>query len=290
MPVKEIESKSIITESKLPDADYVINPYTGCAFGCAYCYASFMGRFVGETIEAWGDYVYAKVNAVELAQTELSKMSTDKRQATILLSSVTDPSHGAEAKYRLTRGILQALVDLPYPGLVSVLTKSPLVTRDVDLLSRLPRVEVGMTVTTTDDEVSKWLEVRAPLARKRIEALGHLHEAGIDTYAFVGPLLPHFALRPDLLDELFAAIANAGVSELYIEHINLKRYIRQRLDDVLADEPDDVRRIYDDARTDEHRARLDDIVAPLLEQHGLSLRLGRVLYHNDNTDQRGSEA
>src|SRR5689334_9496057 len=134
MRVVEAEAKSIVTASKLPDADYVINPYTGCAFGCRYCYASFMGRNVGETIDAWGEYVYVKTNAVDLCRREVQKMNPDARKRSILLSSVTDPYQGAEAKYKLTRGILSVLVEEGYPGLVGILTKSPLVTRDIDVL------------------------------------------------------------------------------------------------------------------------------------------------------------
>lgn len=190
-----------------------------------------------------------KKNAVELARKELAKMPETKRRGTMLLSSVTDPYQGHETKYRLTRGILRELKAVEYPGLVRILTKSPVVTRDIDLLTSLPRAEVGMTVTTTDDKVSRWLEVRAPLASRRLRTLAELNEAGIPTYAFVGPLLPHFATQRELLDDLFGRLVDAGVSEVFMEHINLKRYIRERMDQVLADEPEDVREAYLQART-----------------------------------------
>ncbi len=280
MRLVETEAKSIITQSKLPDADYVINPFTGCVFGCHYCYASYMGRNVGETREAWGEYVYVKTNAVELCRTGLRRLKPEARLGTILLSSVTDPYQGAEAKYRLTRGILEVLGEERYPGLVSILTKSPLVTRDIDALSRLTRCDVGMTVTTTDDRLSKWLELRAPLASKRLEALRALHVAGIDTYAFIGPLLPHFAEVPGLLDELFAQIRATGVESVYVEHINLKPYIRERLDPIIAAEAEGIQRVYLNARKDAHRESLDEIVSPLLKKHGLRLRLNEVIYHN----------
>ena len=282
----EIEAKTLIQRSKIPSIDYVINPYTGCVLGCAYCYASFAGRQFGQPVKEWGNYLYVKKNAVELAHKELAKMPEHKRRGTILLSSVTDPYQGHETRYRLTRGILRELDAVAYPGTIRILTKSPVVTRDVDLLTSLPRAEVGMTVTTTDDQVSRWLEVRAPLASRRLRTLAELNEAGIATYAFVGPLLPHFATQPELLDDLFGRLVDAGVSEVFMEHINLKRYIRERMDQVLADEPEDVREAYLQARTKEHREQLDTIVAELLDKHRLRLRFEEVVHHDDNDTLR----
>jgi DNA repair photolyase len=279
MRVIETEAKSIMVASKLPDADFVLNPYTGCAFGCSYCYASFMGKYAGEPVEAWGEYVYVKINAVELARQEVESKLSAKGDATLLLSSVTDPYQGVESKYRITRGILEVLADARWPGTVGILTKSPLVTRDIDVISRLPRPSVGMTVTTTDDEISRWLEVRAPKATARLRALRQLSDAGLPTYAFVGPLLPHFRWQPELLDSLFREIAEAGVRDIYVEHINLKAYIRSRLEPRLANEPPDVQQSYVAARRDDHRAALTIMVESLRTKYGLGLRLDEVLYH-----------
>lgn len=280
MKVQETEAKSILVASKLPDADYVANPYTGCRFGCAYCYASFMGRYVGEPIEAWGDYIYVKANAVEIFEAEIARLPAPKRHRSILLSSVTDPYQAIESRYRITRGLLTVLADAQYPGVVSMLTKAPLVTRDVDVLSRLERAEVGMTVTTTDDAISKWLEVRAPVASKRLRTLSALHEAGLTTYAFIGPLLPHFRVRPELLEALIAAIADTGVEQVYVEHMNLRGYILKRLEAFLANQPDDIRAVYAEANTKAHRAALDALVEPLLHKYGLRLRLNEVIHHD----------
>jgi len=287
MKIQEIEAKSILVPSKLPDADYVVNPYTGCEFGCLYCYASFMGRFVNEPIDNWGNYVYVKTNAVSVLEDELRRWSPQQRMASILLSSVTDPYHGVESKYRLTRGLLEILAREAYPGEVGILTKSPMVLRDVDILRQIPHVEVGMTVTTTDDQLSRFLEVRAPLASRRLSTLKQLHAEGLNTYAFVGPLLPHFRYQPDLLDALFASLAGAGVQSVYVEHMNLKPYIRKRLWETLQHEPAEVQAVYSGASTAEHRTVLDGLVATLLEKYHLRLRLAEVLYHNKN--QRSTE-
>lgn len=281
MKVVEREAKSILVRSKLPEAKYVVNPFTGCVFGCHYCYASFAGRFVGKPIGNWGDYVYVKINAVPLFERELAKLRQAGHAPSILLSSVTDAYQGAEKKYRLTRGILEVLAREPYPGVIGILTKSPLVLRDIDLLAAIPRSQVGLTVTTTDDRLSRFLEVRAPLASRRLETLAVLNARGVETYAFVGPLLPHFRYDRVALDALFSDLARAGVRSLYVEHINLRPYIRQRMQRALRSASPEVQAVYRDAQSDEHRQALDTIVSDLLAKHGLHLRLSRVLYHQD---------
>ena len=279
--VQEVEAQSIMSPSKLPDADFVLNPYTGCEFGCVYCYATFMGKYVGERREAWGSYVYVKINAVELLRHDLARMPHAKRSAKLLLSSVTDPYQGLEKKYELTRGLLSVLAEEAYPGLVSILTKSPLVLRDVDVLAKIPSAEVGLTVTTTDDSLSRYLELRAPLASTRLDTLRKLNEAGISTYCFIGPLLPHFVEEPHLLDALFGAVADAGVKSVYVEHMNMSAYIAERIRARVADEETAIRQMYEQAARPEHRARLDVLVGELVEKHGLRLRLNEVLRHDD---------
>jgi DNA repair photolyase len=278
MQIHEIEARSVLVPSKLPDAEYVVNPYTGCEFGCLYCYASFMGRFVHEPTTNWGKYVYVKTNAVSVFADELRRWSPARRTASLLLSSVTDPYHGVESRYRLTRGILEVLACETYPGRVSILTKSPLVLRDVDVLQQLPQVTVGMTVTTTDDRLSRFLEVRAPLASRRLETLQQLHAASLPTYAFVGPLLPHFRYQPVLLEALFASLA-VGVQSVYVEHLNLKPYIKKRLWETLQHAPSEVQAVYSGASTAVHRQALHDMVMELIEKYKLRLNLAEVLYH-----------
>lgn len=285
MRIDEIQAKSILTRSNLPDVDYVANPYVGCQFGCLYCYATFMGRFVGQPRDSWGQYVYAKVNAVELAREQLSRWGEKRRRSRILLSSVTDPYQGVEKRYRLTHGILEALVEARYPGQVSILTKSPMVLRDVDLLQQIPQFEVGLTVTTTDNTLSRLLEVRAPLASRRLSTLKALCAAGIPTYAFIGPLLPHFRYQPERLGALLGQIAKAGVRQVYVEQINLSTYIRARLLQELQDAPEHLRAVYESANSKEHRQALGEMVEDLLALHGLVARLDGAIYHPETKEQ-----
>ncbi|ANN61973.1 hypothetical protein A9174_34180 (plasmid) [Mesorhizobium loti NZP2037] len=119
------------------------------------------------------------------------------------------------------------------------------------------------------------------MERHSARRIAALHEAGIPTFAFVGPLLPHFAERPDLLDQLFGRPVDVGVREVYIEHINLKQYIRERMNLVLAEEEPQVREAYVQARAKAHRETLDAIVEKLLGKHGLKLRFDEVIYHDE---------
>ncbi len=275
MEIKEIQAKQIITRSRLPDAEYVVNPYTGCEFGCLYCYASFMGKFVNKDIDDWGRYVCAKTNAVELFRREIVKLHGT---SDIFMSSVTDPYQGVEAKYRLTRGILEVLAETRYRGPVEVQTKSSMVLRDIDVIKLVPNIEVGMTVTTTDDSLGRLLETGATSTSMRISALRTLNESGIRTYAFIGPLLPTFMEKPEMLDRLFASLADAGIRKVYVEHMNLSPYIKGRLFNELKGRPD-LLGAYEEADTPERRAQLDGMVNGFIGQYGMELKLGSTIYH-----------
>jgi DNA repair photolyase len=275
----EKDCSSIIVKSKLPDTIFVVNPYTGCEFGCSYCYASFMGRFVGEGVGAWGDYVVIKRNAVEVFKSDLTKLSEQARQGSILLSSVTDAWQPVERKYRLSRGIVAELVRARYPGLISILTKSPIVLDDLELLRQLPAVEVGVTVTTTDDKLSRALEVRAPAAHRRIETLARLNASGVPSYAFIGPLLPHFSEQRAAMEDLFRSVRDAGTRDVYVELINKSRYIRERLDAAYLKGDPGLMPTYVDADDLKQRARLVNLVNELVDRYSLKLRLGRVIDH-----------
>lgn len=182
--VREIKARSIITTSLLPDADFVINPYVGCIHSCFYCYARFMKRFTNHS-EPWGKFIDVKINAPELIPTDSNKYIGKS----ILLSSVTDPYLPLERKLKLTRRILEKLISLK-PAL-GILTKSDLVLRDMDLLKRFKDCEVGLTITTLDDNLRREAEPVAPSIPKRISALKKLEEEGIKTYVFIGPILPY---------------------------------------------------------------------------------------------------
>ena len=144
MIVKETQPKTILSVSKI--YPYVINPYTGCQHNCSYCYARFMRRFTGHK-EPWGQFVDVKVNAPDLLNHEITRKKPDR----VWVSGVCDPYQPVEAKYKLTRQCLEILAEHAWP--VTVQTRSPLVLRDIDILQKGKDFEVGLSITTGDDEI-----------------------------------------------------------------------------------------------------------------------------------------
>jgi DNA repair photolyase len=163
-------------------ADYTLNAYVGCAFGCAYCFAT---SFVAdeEKRAAWGEWVDIKGRALE----EVAR-HRDLRGKKIFMSSATDPYQPLEGKVGLTRSIVELLVD-KQPFLI-VQTRGPLVTRDIDLLKRFDQVRVNMSITTDDDETRKRFEPACASIDRRFEALEELVAAGIPIGVSVSPMLP----------------------------------------------------------------------------------------------------
>jgi len=143
-----------------------------------------MKRFTKHT-ESWGDFVDVKINAPEILEKELKR---SPKIGTVLLGSVTDAYQPLESKYKITRAILEILLKYDFP--ISILTKSDLVIRDIDLLKRFSDCEVGFTITTLNEETSKDFEPHSSRPEQRLSALKKLHEIGIKTYVFIGPILP----------------------------------------------------------------------------------------------------
>jgi DNA repair photolyase len=181
--IREIQAKSILSKSGISGMDYCLNPYVGCAHGCRYCYATFMKRYTGHS-EEWGSFVDIKVNAPEVLAKQVKRI----RSGQVLLSSVTDPYQPMESQYGLTRQCLEILLRHSFP--VDILTKSPLVLRDIDRIKEFEQIEVGLTITTDDDEVRKIFEPNVPSIAARLDTLKRLFDQGVRTYVFIGPILP----------------------------------------------------------------------------------------------------
>ncbi|PYO47579.1 MAG: radical SAM protein [Gemmatimonadetes bacterium] len=231
-----------------------INPYIGCAFGCAYCYARYAHRYVMERaatddrmVDVLGEAynklppwlafernIFVKKNAPEVLSRTL-RFGSDRHLKlldgeTIVIGTATDPYQPAERRFRVTRGILEVLAE--HPGLsVTIITKSPLVTRDIDVLSRinhLSDLSIHISLITLDRELARRIEPRAPTPESRIRALSRLREAGIEAGINCMPVLPGITDNPSDLDALVKRVSEAGAVSVGACAVRLQSAARKR--------------------------------------------------------------
>ncbi len=207
--IKEIKIKTALSSSKLPGLDYALNPYRGCGHACIYCYAPGVIRW---DKGKWGEIVEVKINLPRILSRELRT----KKKGVVGLGTVTDPYQPAEKKYEITRRCLELLQLHDFP--VCIQTKSSLVLRDIDLLKRFLNIEVGITLTTLDDRVREKMEPGASGVDERLHALSELSKNGINTWVFIGPVMPYITDAVALVD----AIAGARPKYVLIDRLNLK--------------------------------------------------------------------
>lgn len=193
-------ASSILTKASgfMEDYDFTLNPYSGCSFGCTYCYAAFFSRNK-QKMDTWGEWITVKENALTLLKKRRKKPLINK---TIYLSSVTDPYIPIEKKLELTRSILKELIEFHEVRLV-VQTRSPLVTRDIDLFKKFKAIQINMTITTDNEKVRKVFEPFCTGNKQRIKAIKEVNDSGIQSCITLTPLLPidnPSSFAQDLLD------------------------------------------------------------------------------------------
>lgn len=211
--VQNEAARKIITRNQSPDLPFSlsINPYRGCEHGCIYCYArpshAYMGLSAGIDFET---KLFAKSKAAQLLRATLAKPGYKAK--VITLGANTDAYQPIERSHRLTRQILELLHQTNHP--VSIVTKSALVTRDIDLLAPMAEkglVRVTMSLTTLDRRLSRAMEPRASTPALRLKAIGQLHDAGINVGVLVAPLIP--ALNDHEIERLLDSAKAAGASQ-----------------------------------------------------------------------------
>jgi DNA repair photolyase len=205
--------RTIVTRNESPDIsfDRSINPYRGCEHGCVYCFArpthSYMGLSPGLDFES---RLFAKPDAARLLDRELSKEGYEPR--TIAIGTNTDPYQPIERQWRIMREILEVLDARNHP--VGIVTKSALVTRDIDILSRMAGrglAKVALSVTTLDRMLARTMEPRASTPLKRLEAIRELSEAGIPASVMVAPIVP--GLTDPEIERILDAARAAGAQD-----------------------------------------------------------------------------
>lgn len=240
----EVESRSIINPAPAgtPWFGFSINAYRGCSHACVYCFARPTHQYLG--FDMAGDFeteIVVKVNAVDLvrAETQPGRWSGD----CIAMGTNTDPYQAAEGKYRLTRGIIEVLGQRSNP--FSVLTKSPLVLRDLDLIveaASRAEVRVDFSIPTLDEGVWRRTEPGTAHPRKRMEAVARLNEAGVTSGVMVAPLIPGISDAPDQVAAVHRAAREAGARSCREVTLHLRGVREHFLDWLRSDSPDLVER------------------------------------------------
>ena len=230
MEFLHVNARSIINE--VPNASrvpfrYTINVYRGCSHACTYCFArpthEYLGLNTGEDFER---RIVVKVNAVELLRVELSARRWAGHH--IAMGTNTDPYQRCEGKYHLTQGVIRVLAEAGNP--FSILTKSTLILRDLDLLADAARrtdVGVNLSIGTLDEEVWRLTEPGTPPPRRRLEAVRRLNQAGVACGVLVAPIIPGLSDRPEQIDEVVAGCVEAGAVSISSVALHLRRGVRE---------------------------------------------------------------
>jgi DNA repair photolyase len=184
--IEEIQCKTILNRSVMGFADFTLNAYQGCAFGCSYCYVPAMRRKRGQIDDKpWGGWLQVKVNAPDVLRRQMLRLDPE---AKIAIGTATDSWQPLEKKYRIARQILEELSYYTNP--VSLLTRSPLLLRDIDILHKIENVSVGVSLPTFDERVRRVFEPHAPSVAGRVHLIRKLVEAGIAPSLACAPILP----------------------------------------------------------------------------------------------------
>ncbi|MBO6807513.1 PA0069 family radical SAM protein [Thalassospira sp.] len=213
-------ARSVITRNQSPDVpfDRSINPYRGCEHGCVYCFArpthAYLGLSPGLDFET---RLFWKPEAAQLLRKQLS--SKAYQPAPIVIGTSTDPYQPVDRDKKLTRSIIEVLSDCQHP--FSIITKSALVTRDIDLIAPMAtqnRASVAVSVTSLDHRLSNLLEPRASAPHRRLDAIRQLSDAGIPVAVLCAPIIP--GLNDMEIEKIVAACKEAGAQS--ISHIVLR--------------------------------------------------------------------
>jgi len=220
-----------------------LNPYMGCVHRCTFCYVrAFELRADRPFDDRYGASIRVKTNVVEVLRRELARPRWEHES--VAIGAATDPYQPAEGRYRLTRGCLEALAEASNP--FSVITRGPLIVRDVDVLAEAARrasVSVTFSVPTLDEEIWRRTEPGTAHPRQRLRALETLVDAGIEASVGMAPILPGISDRPEQLAEVVRAAREAGACGIWSNLLHLKPGTREHfLEHLARDWPEELER------------------------------------------------
>lgn len=223
----EVQCKTALNPVKGMAFNWSLNPYTGCEHRCAFCYVrAFELRADRPSDDRYGRTIRVKANVAAVLRAELSRKSW--RKETIVIGAATDPYQPAEGRFQLTRQCLGVLRDLANP--VGLITRGPMIVRDIDLLTDLARraaLHVTFSIPTVDDDLWRRTEPGTAHPRQRLRAIERLVAAGLDVGVGMAPILPGLSDRPDRLEAVVKAAREAGATGLWSGMLHLKDGTRE---------------------------------------------------------------
>jgi radical SAM domain protein len=222
--------KDYLNKTKLTTLDYVINPYVGCPNKCLYCYAAYMSSFSKHS-EEWGEFIDIKRTNKRI---NIFKIKNKK----VMISTVTDPYNSFEEKYATTRMIMEQLVKSE--AFISVVTKSKLVLRDIDLFKKMKHVEVAISMSILDEQVKKKIEPYSSSIQERLDTLKTLKQNGIRTIVFVAPIIPQFTDFKRIIE-----VTKDYTDEYWFDKLNLRSSFKTKMFKFIDGEYPIYKSIYD---------------------------------------------
>jgi DNA repair photolyase len=224
---EEVEAKSVLNRVRGMPFGWSINPYRGCYHRCVFCYARNTHAFLErDGLAEWGSVLSVKVNAPQVLRRELA--SPRWKGEHVAIGTATDPYQPLEGRYRITRGVLAELARARTGA--HLITRSPLVVRDVDVLQDLARAagaSVCVSLPTLDEGLARRIEPTVAPPRQRLRAVRTLADAGIRVGVAVAPILPHLTDGEAALRDVFRAAADAGASMAWHSVLNLNPVARE---------------------------------------------------------------
>ena len=257
--VRETTVRQALRADPLPWLDYSFNPYVGCYHGCLFCYVP---RLLQIDRSEWGASVVVKRNAASVLAKEIRKVP----RGLVAISTATDPYQFVEGKYRITRHALEVLLRAQWP--VSVLSRSPLMLRDLDLFRQFDDIEVGISVPTLNDRARALLEPWAPPIEARLRCLRQLADAGLTTFVSFAPAYPPTGgVTPERIADAFS---EAGVTKMFTRTLDGRWGAREAIETAVRTNElqEELSRIGDP----EHMAAFIRALGQACQARGISFR------------------
>lgn len=257
--------KDYLNKTKLKSLDYVINPYVGCPHKCLYCYASYMSSFSKHT-ESWGDFIDVKCTNKKI---NIFKIKGKKVQ----ISTVTDPYNSFEKEFGVTRKVLEQLVKSE--ALISIVTKSDLVLRDIDLFKQMKFVDVGVSISMLDEDLKAKLEPNSSSIAQRIETLKVLKSEGIKTVCYISPIIPGITVFEKIVEA-----TKDYVDEYCFDKLDLRSSFKTKMFNFIKQEHKDLIALYDaiyNKKTSDYFEKIADDITNYCIKNNMKYN---IKYHN----------